>query len=510
MGFYFSKSRFVSASIHCNKHAWLDKYKPEVKAPVDEVTQSLFDNGHTVGALAQECLNADVDVTTLDEKGRLDLSAMLRETEKHMRLGTKVIAEASFSYGGFFCSVDVLVRNADGSYDLCEVKSSKPEEPTKKEPLGKVKEKYIIDASYQRYVLEHCGVKVNKVYLVLLSQDYIREEDLELDKYFVKFDVTDKTAARQAEVAAKLAELEPVLDDPTEPASVICNNCNNCDYFAYCGRNIPTPSAFDVYNLKFDIKCQYYNDDVAFADIPKLHQKLKKPAKLQIAYHDRPNDTYVDKTAIQAFLNTLRYPLYSLDFETYQAVVPEFKGVKTYEQIPFQYSLHIIPEADAKLENVQHRGFLDLTGCDPRRAIAESLVDHIPYGACVMAYHHSTEENIVKRLANQFPDLADHLLSFAYTDPLEVFQNGDYYVSAMGGSLSLKSVAPALYPDDPDMDYHNLEGNVKNGTQAMNAILKAKDMSPEELEQLRQDLETYCALDTFAVVKILKKLYEAV
>jgi hypothetical protein len=78
----------------------------------------------------------------------------------------------------------------------------------------------------------------------------------------------------------------------------------------------------------------------------------------------------------------------------------------------------------------------------------------------------------------------------------------------MGKSFSLKSVAPALYPDDKDMDYHNLDGDVKNGTQAMNVYLKIKDYTTEEKEKIEDDLEKYCALDTLAVVKILKKLYE--
>lgn len=509
MGFYFSKSKFVSACTHCNKYEWLDKYKPGEKAPVDDFTQSLFDNGHKVGTLAQAYFHADVDVTAYKEDGNLDLTAMIEKTRKHMNLGTPVIAEASFSFGGFFCSVDLLVRNNDGSYDLCEVKSSKQEKPTKNNPVG-VKEKYILDAAYQRYVLEHCGVKLNKAFVVLLSRDYVRGSTLELDKYFVKCDVTAETAARQAEVAAKLTDLEPVLNDPIEPPSVICKNCNRCDYFAYCSRNIPSPSPFDVYNLDFPTKCQYYWDGVSFCDIPKVNSKLDEVAKLQIAYHDRPNDTYVDKDAVKDFLSRLKFPLYSLDFETYQAVVPEHLGMKTYEQIPFQYSLHKIPKPDFNTADVTECHFLDLTGDDPRRAIAESLVQHIPYGSCVIAYHHSTEKNIVKRLAEQFSDLGDHLLSFTYTDPLAVFQNGYFYVSAMGSSLSLKSTAPALYPDDPTMNYHNLEGNVKNGTQAMNAILKVKNLSAEELEKLRQDLTNYCALDTLAVVKILKRFYEVV
>ena len=134
---------------------------------------------------------------------------------------------------------------------------------------------------------------------------------------------------------------------------------------------------------------------------------------------------------------------------------------------------------------------------------------NIPYGACVMAYHESTERNIIARLANSFSDLAYHLLSFTYADPLKIFDSGSYYVKTMGKSFSLKSVSPALYPDDKDMDYHNLEGSVRNGTQAMNVYLKVKDYTAEERNQIEKDLENYCALDTFAVVKILKKLYEA-
>lgn len=504
---FVSKSRFVSACVRCNKYAWLDANMPEKKAPVDEFTQSLFDNGYKVGQLAKLYFHVDVDVTVTNEDGTPNLQEMLRATQKHMNLGTGVIAEASFRYNGCFCSADILVRNPDGTYDLFEVKSSKQEKATKKNPLG-VKDKYILDAAYQRYVLENCGVNINKVFVVMLARDYIRGSSLDLDQYFVKCDVTVDTAVRQVAVIAKLAELLPILDDPAEPASIICKNCNKCEYFAYCSKNIPSPSPFDVYDLDFPMKCRYYNDGVAFVDIPKVNLKLKEAARRQIEYYDRSGDTHVDKVAVRSFLDSICFPLYSLDFETYQAVVPEHPGMKTYEQLPFQYSVHKLPSLDADLADVEEAHFLDLTGGDPRRAIAESLVKHIPYGASVVAYHKSTEENIVKCLAWQFSDLADHLLSFTYCDPLKLFEDGCYYTSAMGKSFSLKSVTPALFPLDPSMDYHNLEGNVKNGTQAMNAILKVKELSSDELEQLRQDLQTYCALDTLAVVKILKKLYE--
>lgn len=507
MSFHFSKSKFVSSCIRCNKYAWLDKYMPEEKSPIDDFAKSLFDNGHKVGELAKEYFNADVDVTSYEEDGRLNLAKMIKETEKHMKLSTKVIAEASFSFGGFFCSVDILLRNDDGTYNMYEVKSSK-QDTKKDKKLGCVKEKYIIDAAYQQYMLKNCGVDVNKVCVVLLAEDYVRNGNFELDKYFVICDVTKHTNDKQQMIADKLAELGTILSSANEPITSFSKNCNKCDYWQFCSRNIPAPSPFDVYHLRFGDKCSLYEYDVSFFDLPKHRPDLKPAALRQIEYYNRPNDAYVDKAAITEFLDGLTYPIYSLDFETYQAVIPEYDGIATYEQVPFQYSLHVVESPKSELTDVKEAHFLDLSGTDTRRAIAESLVKNIPYGACVVAYHESTERNIIDRLAKHCPDLADHLLSFAYKDPLKLFENGNYYVKAMGKSFSLKSVAPALYPDDKDMDYHNLDGDVKNGTQAMNVYLKIKDYTTEEKEKIEHDLEKYCALDTLAVVKILKKLYE--
>lgn len=511
MSLNFSKSKFVSACVRCNKYAWLDLNKPEEKSPVDEFAQLLIESGHKVGELAKEYFNVDADVTAFKVNGSIDLDKMIYETEKHLKLGTKVIAEASFNFGGLFSSVDILIRNSDGTYSIYEVKSSTNGKPTKKDPLG-VEDKYKLDVAYQKYVLENCGIVIDKVYVVLLDRDYVRGITLELDKYFKVCDITAETNALQREVADKLAEIRAEIAKVNEPTSVFSKNCNGCDFWGYCSCNISCPSPFDVYNLKFGEKCKLYNEGVSFFDVPKYAEKIKDAALRQIEYYNRPNDAYIEKDSIKEFLDELVYPVYSLDFETYQAVIPEFEGIKTYEQVPFQYSLHIVKKADADISedssDIEERHFLDLSGADTRRAIAESLASNIPYGSCVMAYHESTERNIVARLAEIFPDLSGHLLSFTYKDPLKIFSGGSYYVKAMGKKFSLKSVAPALYPEDKDMDYLNLEGDVKNGTQAMNAYLKAKDLSEQEREQLSKDLEKYCALDTFAVVKILKKLYE--
>ena len=79
----------------------------------------------------------------------------------------------------------------------------------------------------------------------------------------------------------------------------------------------------------------------------------------------------------------------------------------------------------------------------------------------------------------------------------------------MGSSFSIKSVLPALFPDDPELDYHNLEG-VHNGGEAMTIFPKIKDMPPEEAAEARKNLLEYCKLDTYAMVKVWEKLKEAV
>ena len=118
MSFFFSKSRFVAVCKTCNKYAWLDKNHPDEKNPIDEYTETLFENGHKVGELAKEYFKIVVDVTVLDENGKPIISAMPEETKKALAGGARIIAEAAFEYDGLFCSVDILVKNDDESYNI--------------------------------------------------------------------------------------------------------------------------------------------------------------------------------------------------------------------------------------------------------------------------------------------------------------------------------------------------------------------------------------------------------
>ena len=228
------------------------------------------------------------------------------------------------------------------------------------------------------------------------------------------------------------------------------------------------------------------------------------PHVLEVRHELHPQPDEIRTEAIATFLSYRRYPLYFLDFESYNAPIPEFDNASPYEQIPFQYSLHWIEEEGGELK---HTEFLAYPGGDPRRALAERLCADIPEGACVLAYNMSFEVGRIRKLAELYPDLAHHLLSFRIADLMVPFRDRDYYTRAMQGSYSIKYVLPALFPDDPELDYHNLEG-VHNGSEASAAFREMAALDPEKLEERRAQLLKYCGLDTYAMVKVWRKLCE--
>jgi hypothetical protein len=227
--------------------------------------------------------------------------------------------------------------------------------------------------------------------------------------------------------------------------------------------------------------------------------------QVETAYYHLPET--IEREKIKDFLDTLNYPIYHVDFETLQTPIPEWEGCRPYEQIPFQYSVHIEYE-DGTLE---HREFLAREGTDPRRDLAESLCNDIPKDVCGLAYNMTFERGVIQGLAQLYPDLEEHLLNIRENihDLMTPFQKQYYYTEAMQGSYSIKNVLPALCPDDPELDYNNLV-QVHDGEEASEAFAGLADHTPDEIEEIRSNLLKYCCLDTYAMVKVLGKLKEKV
>ena len=491
---FFSKSKYCGLW-QCPKIAWLKKYKPE-EYVIDDGTRARMDNGNVVGDLAMQLFGEYNEVTAY-KNDKLDIPKMIELTKQYMTEGRDNICEASFNYNGLYCAVDILRKQGNG-WAIYEVKSSTHEDNYI----------YIVDVSYQKYVLEKCGVKVTGTYLVNINSDYVFDGTLKLDELFKITDVYEFVLQEEDEVEEKIKMAEELLASEKEPNIDISCNCNNpykCGFWKYCSKHLPTPSVFDLYRLNFSKKIEYYNRNIiSFEDLRSTGWYLGEIRDRQIDYALNDKGVYVDKENIKKFLDTLSYPLYFLDFETQQPIIPIYVGTKPYQQIPFQYSLHYIEHEGGELK---HKEFLGISGEDPRRALAEALCNDIPAGACVLAYNKSFECGRIGELAKTFPDLQMHLsaIEFSIKDLLDPFRQGYYYKKEIGGSFSIKSVLPAMFPDDPTLNYHNLEG-VHNGGEAMSIYPKIKDMSPEEQKIARHNLLKYCELDTFAMVKIWQEL----
>ncbi len=489
--FDISKSKYCRG-IQCPKMLWMDVHMPEMAE--DVLSETVMANGNLVGELAREYFGA-YELVPFDYQKQV----MADKTAELMKAGTENIAEAAFYVDGLYCAVDILHRDGNG-YDIVEVKSS-----------THVSDIYLEDISFQLYVLTHCGVSVNKVFILYLNNHYVRRGPLELNKLFVLEDHTEDAKKRAVVAADNIAILRDAVSAESEPEKDIdlcCSRPYDCAYFKYCSRHLPSPSVFDIRRLSMEKKCEYYHQGiVSYRDIieqqPGLNAKQMKQVELE--YYGHSDE--IHPRAIKGFLDKLRYPLYHLDFETFQQAVPMYDGLSPYDQIPFQYSLHIEQEDGT----IEHREFLAQEGTDPRRAVAEHLCADIPTDVCVLAYNMRFERSVLQGLADFFPDLAEHLLAVRENiqDLMIPFQNQDYYSRAMQGSYSIKYVLPALCPGDPELDYHALDG-VHNGGEASAAFADLPNHTPEEIAVIRKNLLAYCGLDTLAMVKVLEKLRECV
>ena len=426
-----------------------------------------------------------------------DFNAQMAKTKELIERGTKVIYEATFCFDGILVMVDIL-RICEGGLIINEVKSS-----------TSVKEVYIDDASIQYYVISSLGHKVGGVNIIHIDNTYVRGERHELGKLFHTEDVTEQIMQKQADIPQILSKFDEILSKNVEPEVDIGPHCSspyNCDAWEYCWceqRGIPEYSVFNISRLRSDKKFELYKSGVVkFEDIKDL-DKFNASQQIQIR-SELSQEQIIDKEAIKEFLDTLNYPLYHLDFETFQQAVPEFVGLSPYEQIPFQFSIH---KEDGK-GNLGHFEFLAEVGADPRYELALNLIKFIPQDACVLAYNMSFEKRVIRQLALNYPQISNELMAIHgnIKDLMAPFVSKSYYHPKMQGSYSIKYVLPALVPEF-ESAYKDLN-LIHNGGEAMQAYEGMAYMLVDEREAYKKALLAYCKLDTLAMVKVLEKLRE--
>ena len=491
---FLSKSRYCQC-VQCENILWLSEYKKDYRKK--ENNDAILEAGRQVGELAKG-LFGDYEDVPVDET----IKVRLAKTDELLQNKPNVIAEASFSYNNNFCSVDVLKNDSDG-VEIYEVKSS-----------TKIKDIYYDDIAYQYFVLSNLGFNVKKVCIVYINNEYVRGEKLDINQLFNIEDVTDIAIEKQDEIKSNISrinEFMEVHDENSEPEKHIGLDCfdpYNCPFWDYCTKDLPTPNVFDISGMFKSKKIEKYNEGIiSFEDLE--NEKLNPKYLEQIDFELNDRKPKINSGAIQDCLDSLNYPLYFIDYESCQYAIPELEGTKPYQQIPFQYSLHIIREEGAPLE---HKEFLAQHDDENLiRNFAESMIGDMPENGSVIVYNKGFEATRNKEIGKMYPDLNDEMerLNGNIVDLMVPFRSRDYYMKEMEGSYSIKKVLPALYPNEDELNYSNLD-LIHKGDEASNAFKDLKNKTPEEQEEIREALLRYCELDTYAMVKIWEKFNEVV
>ncbi|MEI6596010.1 MAG: DUF2779 domain-containing protein [Bacteroidota bacterium] len=474
-----SKSTFMYGC-QCQKRLYLHKFKPELKNPEDENRQAIFQTGTYVGILARQLFDGGVDASPPDT---FSYHISVKNTQ-HFLQTHFVIYEAAFQFEGVLCAIDILVRKKNKWYAY-EVKSS-----------TSVKPQYIDDAALQYYVMKNSGLQIEDISIVYLNNEYVRNGNLEIEKLFATQSVIDEVLEKQRNVAEKIIELKKLLENKQEPVIEIGKQCFDpyeCDFTNYCWKNIPKENS--IFDLTYGLAWKLYDEGIYHLDEIPDDFKLSAKAEIQLK-HYKSGEIFCDKEAIKNFTNQFEYPLYFFDFETFNSAIPELNQSKTYQQIPFQFSLHIQKN---KGEEVEHVEFLGDGISDPRIALIKSMLKHLGKSGNIVCYNKSFEQTRIKEMALNFPEYENELLALneRVVDLMEPFQKRWYYHPNFKGGYSIKIVLPTLISE---LSYNNLE--IKEGGTASFTYsqLRFQDKATQQLQ--RNQLLDYCKLDTFAMVKI--------
>jgi hypothetical protein len=482
-----SKSSFIKG-LQCEKHLFLYKYHYGEMDEFSEMQKAIFHRGTDVGVLAQKLFPGGTEGT---EGSPPAYKKGLKKTGELIQQGGKIIYEAAFQFNEVLSIADIVVKEKD-KWDIYEVKSS-----------TSISETYLNDAALQYYVISNSGIEINDFSIIYINNQYIRNGELDINELFTIQSVIDAILPQQNFVEENVERLRKVISKGEMPDIDIGEHCHNpytCSFFNYCRKHITEDSIFDFSGMHLKKKYELYRDGIIKFDDVTDDYSLNKNNGIQLDVY-KSGEPLVDKDAIANFLSDLEYPLYFMDFESFQPAVPLFDNSKPYQQIAFQYSIHLKEKKDGKLK---HFEFLAEPGEDPRIKFIEGLLNDIKGKGDIVVYNKSFEITRLKEIARDFPQYADEIEKFILRikDLMIPFQRKYYYAPEMKGSYSIKAVLPSLVPE---LSYDELEIN-EGGLASITFESLQTETDMMIIAETREQLLEYCKLDTLAMVKILEKL----
>ena len=482
MTMHLSKSRFTTG-LQCHKLLWWRVHEPEAPEVVlGPAQQAIFDQGHLVGERACEEFPGGVRVVA----SHGNFARRLEQARVAMQAGAPAIFEASFAEDDIFVAVDVLERTPRG-WTIVEVKSS-----------TKVKPQHLPDAAIQTHVVRRAGLRVERVELMHLNRECRFPE---LGNLFARVDVTEDVEALIPALPGTAADQRHMLNGPLPeiPVGRHCQKPYPCPFVARCWPSRPAHHVSTLYRMggkAADLEARGYTT---------IHQLPADVDLTVIADRQRravQGDRLIAEASLREALVAFRPPYAVLDFETVQLAIPFWDGCRPYDQVPAQFSCHVVSESGA----IAHHAWLADGPGDPRPEMAVRLMEACRDVAVVVAYNASFEAAVLHDLADAVPEHAVALavIEARLVDALPLVREHVYH-PAFGGSFSLKAVLPALVSG---VGYDGLEiadGGVAS-RELRRLMFEGDTLSADERKRVRDALLQYCAVDTLGVVRLLERL----
>jgi predicted RecB family nuclease len=473
--------------MQCLKRLYLIAYSPELAEQRDESDQAIIDQGQQVGLLARTMFPGGVVV---DARNREEAIRATRELIENP--GIPAIFEGAFEHRDVFVRVDILQRRPDRRWRLIEVKSTTD-----------VKDHHFEDVAIQHRVLTRSGVDLAASCLAHVNREYVYEGGpIDVHRFFKIRNLTRQVEIVQPEISIQLRSEFRILampEAPQIPAGRQCSDPFTCEFFDHCN-----PPLADDHILR----------------LPRIHATtVAKLLALGVqSIHDIPENYPLTErlrracTSVQMRkpwfgpelrdeLGKLMYPLYFMDFETVNPAMPRFAGMRPYDQLPFQWSVHVQRQPGGAPE---HFEYLATDAGDPRGAFVSTLCDVLGDRGSIVVYHQQFESQRLSDLASWLPEFSERItrIQRRLWDLLPTIRDHVNH-PAFGGSFSLKSVLPALLPA---MTYDGME--VGDGQAAGLAweSLVGGELDRDEHDKISKALLDYCSQDTLGMVKLLEFL----
>ena len=471
---------------------WLKKHDKDRLPPIDPGLQAMFDAGHAFEPYAESLFAGGVTVGfDFNDRSRA-YNTMPARTKAELDMGVNVIFQGRLEYGETTCIFDVLERIERNRFHLYEIKSATKDKP-----------EYVDDLAFQKLVLEGAGLVIELVSVIVVNNDYVRNGEVDAKLLTKVIDLTDKVNNRMESTREDVAKALEVLKSPTMP-DLSPRHAHQqflkdwLEVFLVLKLDTDPYSIYRLSGMKGDLIGELEDQGIErLHDLPDSYQfgNGKHQRQLELVKHGQP---IVQREQIDQFLGQLQFPLYFFDYETMSSVVPAFDGTRPYQNVPVQYSLHILHEPNGELE---HREFLHTEHSNPGLDLVAQLQQDIGTSGSIVVWYATFEKSRNDDLGEMFPEFADFMekLNDRVVDLMIPFSEGWYEDYRFLGSASIKKVLPILVPE---LSYKSLA--IQEGQTAsrlwVEAVIERKHEANKQ--QLFADMLAYCKLDTLAMVKI--------